>query len=453
MQGLATGAVGSSLMGSMMGAAGGELKSALGKKLIGQGIDIGGSGAKNLSGLSSAAKSGWTNGGNTPTTAWSKFMTDFKPIEDPTSGASASGQSFKGLFGLNTPQTPTLQMPSMNFSQGPIDFSQGLEGYTGFGYAPATGQLGGDTEDIQKRGSLMDAFREADFAKESILGAAGERAAQRGRDYLGQMGTQPGSEALQSLGEEFHGLAEQMKYSGPKRTIGHERRKGLLGKLGFKDKDAPIMSRRGELNPALRERGTGEGHYAIQSAYGGDRDRLSPSSKAAQELWSMGAPLIQGGIDVDRTMEMRKAERATRDFGDDFEPLRGLAGEELGELTAEDMPSEWRRDLNQGQSSMYLPGSEESPYEGLAGTLEGMIGDRDRTRMSPLEHEWYDTLPQEEQWGDPRKSRLEHLMKTYGGMQMGGAVSNPIPYNLGGSVYQQPMQYQLGGLLKYRSPM
>ena len=37
--------------------------------------------------------------------------------------------------------------------------------------------------------------------------------------------------------------------------------------------------------------------------------------------------------------------------------------------------------------------------------------------------------------------------------QMGGAVSNPIPYNLGGSVYQQPMQYQLGGLLKYRSPM
>jgi len=39
------------------------------------------------------------------------------------------------------------------------------------------------------------------------------------------------------------------------------------------------------------------------------------------------------------------------------------------------------------------------------------------------------------------------------GYQMGGAVSNPIPYNLGGSVYQQPMQYQLGGLLKYRSPM
>ena len=37
------------------------------------------------------------------------------------------------------------------------------------------------------------------------------------------------------------------------------------------------------------------------------------------------------------------------------------------------------------------------------------------------------------------------------GMQQGGSIS---PYNLGGSVTQQPMAYQLGGLLKYkRSPM
>ena len=44
------------------------------------------------------------------------------------------------------------------------------------------------------------------------------------------------------------------------------------------------------------------------------------------------------------------------------------------------------------------------------------------------------------------------------GMQMGGmmpgGVSNALPYNIGGSVQQQPMAYQLGGLLKYkRSPM
>ena len=40
-----------------------------------------------------------------------------------------------------------------------------------------------------------------------------------------------------------------------------------------------------------------------------------------------------------------------------------------------------------------------------------------------------------------------------GGMMPGG-VSNALPYNIGGSVQQQPMAYQLGGLLKYkRSPM
>ena len=42
------------------------------------------------------------------------------------------------------------------------------------------------------------------------------------------------------------------------------------------------------------------------------------------------------------------------------------------------------------------------------------------------------------------------------GFQMGGmpGVSSPLPYNMGGSVAQQPMQYQVGGLLKYkRNPM
>jgi len=53
------------------------------------------------------------------------------------------------------------------------------------------------------------------------------------------------------------------------------------------------------------------------------------------------------------------------------------------------------------------------------------------------------------------------------GMQMGGmmpgGVSNALPYNMGGpvmkynmggSIGQQPLSYQLGGLLKYkRNPM
>lgn len=48
-----------------------------------------------------------------------------------------------------------------------------------------------------------------------------------------------------------------------------------------------------------------------------------------------------------------------------------------------------------------------------------------------------------------RSEMMSSLGMQMGGMMPGG-VSNPLPYNLGGSVAQQPMAYQLGGLLKYR---
>mgnify|MGYP003151733827 CR=1 FL=1 len=150
-----------------------------------------------------------------------------------------------------------------------------------------------------------------------------------------------------------------------------------------------------------------------------------------------------------------------------LEPLRGLAGEDIGTHSGGPLalPKELRSSIPAGsyqgdvleripeQDMQKFLGGLGGGQENILSALEAKVGDRDTTEMSSLERDWYDTLPQEKQWGDPRRDRLEHLMKTYGGMQMGGAVSNPIPYNLGGSVYQQPMQYQLGGLLKYRSPM
>ena len=57
---------------------------------------------------------------------------------------------------------------------------------------------------------------------------------------------------------------------------------------------------------------------------------------------------------------------------------------------------------------------------------------------------------------EKRSSIYDTMGPEYSGVwpeskQMGGSIS---PYNLGGSVTQQPMAYQLGGLLKYkRSPM
>ena len=264
------------------------------------------------------------------------------------------------------------------------------------------------------------------------------------------------------------------------------------------------------------------------------------------------------------------------------EPASGYLGHdslprELWE-NVKDTPDQWPIEKIPEQDMQKFLGGLGGGQENILSALEAKVGDRDRTRMSPLEHEWYDTLSQKKQWGDPRKERLKEIMGRYGagdmsdwrkqmgmqeggelqrkslygsgvdfdqsamtfddgfyntrnvlsipagqvgegsglryyggegrsdrrgssrdkaamdarhqmafapqdsipfdmieqylepeeerpkrrglrellGLQMGGmagAVSNPIPYNLGGSVYQQPMQYQLGGLLKYRSPM
>ena len=54
----------------------------------------------------------------------------------------------------------------------------------------------------------------------------------------------------------------------------------------------------------------------------------------------------------------------------------------------------------------------------------------------------------------PEKKGLMKMLGFQMGGMMPGGVSNALPYNIGGSVQQQPMAYQLGGLLKYRrSPM
>jgi hypothetical protein len=104
-------------------------------------------------------------------------------------------------------------------------------------------------------------------------------------------------------------------------------------------------------------------------------------------------------------------------------------------------------------------GREETYQKSLADMDRGIIGSiRDLFGQAKSSYEGMNEP-------SSREDILSNLMSRYSresidkkrdamaGLQMGGAVSNPIPYNLGGSVYQQPMQYQLGGLLKYRSPM
>ena len=500
MQGLAAGSVASSLAGSLAGAAGGELKSALGKKLIGQGIDIGGSGAKHLSGLSSAAKEMHTA---------APGMIESMPL---TNYGQPESQAYGNLFGLGN--------QNMNL---PDFLNRGIESWKPQGY-----QIGGDAFRLNMRGetpaqsgSLMDAFREADLNREDIAKKYRPRAQQR-RAFEEEM-------VNKALGE--------------------------LGGFGHAE-DARRM----------------ENVYQ-QSLGDMDRGNIKSMQDMMGDLkWSKA-----GEIGEDKR---RIATRGAR--GEEpLEPLRGLAGEDIGTHSGGPLalPKELRSSIPAGsyqgdileripeQDMQKFLGGLGGGQEDILSALEAEVGDRDTTEMSSLERDWYDTLPQEEQWGDPRRARLEHLMKTYGGMQeggelqrkslygsgadfdqsamtfddgfyntrnvlsipagqvgegsglryyggegrsdrrgssrdkaamdarqqmafapqdsipfdmieqylepeeerpkrrglrellglqmggMAGAVSNPIPYNFGGSVYQQPMQYQLGGLLKYRSPM
>ena len=119
----------------------------------------------------------------------------------------------------------------------------------------------------------------------------------------------------------------------------------------------------------------------------------------------------------------RQQDPSNTPFGQQLEPMMNpFTGEPLGELSAEDVPFGSINDIRKGQSN--------NPYE------EAMS-------MFP------------EQYQDEPKSNFLQKLKERFGMQMGGmpGVSNPLPYNMGGTVQQQPMAYQLGGLLKYnRSP-
>ena len=522
MQGLAMGAVGSSLMGSMMGAAGGELKSALGKKLIGQGIDIGGGGAKNLSGLSSDAKEMRTA---------APGMIESMPF---TNYGQPESQAYGNLFGLTQ---RSIDLPNWM-----------VEGQTG-GEASRLGAYQNMFFDSPIKSGLQESLR---FKPEDWMGK---------EDVGGVQDNRPGSlmRAFKDADLNREDIAKKYKpRAQQRRAFEEEMRSKALGELGGF--------------------GHAEDARRMENVYQqslGDMDR--GNIKSIQDMmgdlkWSKA-----GEIGEDKR---RIATRGARGEGP-LELLRGLAGEDIGTHSGGPLalPKELRSSIPAGsyqgdilekipeQDMQKFLGGLGGGQENILSALEAKVGDRDRTRMSPLEHEWYDTLPQEEQWGDPRKSRLEHLMKTYGGMQeggelqrkslygsgvdfdqsamtfddglynmrnvlsipaeqvgegsglryyggegrssrmgisrskarmdarqkmafapqdsipfdmieqylepeeerpkrrglrellgfqmggMAGAVSNPIPYNLGGSVYQQPMQYQLGGLLKYRSPM
>jgi len=93
-----------------------------------------------------------------------------------------------------------------------------------------------------------------------------------------------------------------------------------------------------------------------------------------------------------------------------------------------------------------------SPYQKLMSDEQNMMVNQ----INDLRNKNYFTKKREKDFISQYDSKWQEPLDI--GMQMGGmmpgGVSNALPYNIGGSVQQQPMAYQLGGLLKYRrSPM
>lgn len=138
-------------------------------------------------------------------------------------------------------------------------------------------------------------------------------------------------------------------------------------------------------------------------------------------------------------------------YGESMEPMMNpFTKEPLGELKATELPQGLQKLIPEGtyKGDEWLSSI---PEEGMQQYLNGM--DESALSMFP---EAYQDKPESKSW-------IQRLLGRQMGGMMPGGVSNALPYqeggsispyNLGGSVTQQPMAYQLGGLLKYkRSPM
>ena len=147
---------------------------------------------------------------------------------------------------------------------------------------------------------------------------------------------------------------------------------------------------------------------------------------------------IRGAKDTSSAMQnylegqkfFRQQDPANIPYGEPMEPMMNpFTGEPLGDYDSLTSSPRVRGKLSLMEAGLGYKGSDEERMDESVTFPEGLYQDE----SEPESRSWIQRL----------------LGRQMGGMMPGG-VSNPLPYNLGGSVAQQPMAYQLGGLLKYR---
>ena len=499
MQGQLAGSVASTLLGKYGKKAVGDLKSGFGK-LVGEhtGINIGAPSALG-GGLTEDAKSFYESMGPSGAT---DILSKSVGQEQAQSGILAK------LFGLGQGSQPSLPGGegyggfSGAVGSGDLDFASPLVSDAAYtpspitygGYGPPEAQQGGYLPQYQIGGALkrsfgfdleggssetsrlnplMQAFQAADLDRGNIMGQAAGRH-QSGLKELSEIGRMKALEsARKRVGENIQSAQEDLlgEVGGVKDTSS-AMQNYLEGQKFFRQQDpanTPYGQSLGELdwNPteSLSRKFTGE-----------------PLDDSEPSYWEGKLGLMESGLGYRGSDEERMDESVTFPEGlyqDESEPeskswMQRLLGRQMGGM----MPGGVSNPLPYN-----LGGVAENKRSRLSSLL-GMLSGAGRRQKAYEEMVPQDMIPMDESEKDMatremmklidlsesentrgfmrglspeeahrsdilRQSIFGHIPETQlgQGYQEGGYMPR---YNLGGSVTQQPMAYQLGGLLKYR---
>jgi hypothetical protein len=388
MRGQALGAGAAQIVSGLAGAAGKELGSGFGKAF---GQSTGAEHAAGLGGgLTEDAKSFYESMG--PSGATDILS---KSVGQEQAQSGALGQ----LFGLGQDYQPR-SIP-------------GMEGYGGFSGAVNTG--------LDFASPLVS---DALYTPPPITyGGYGPPEAQQG-GYLPQY--QIGGALKRSFGFDLEGGSPETSRLNP-----------LMQAFQAADLDrGNIMGQAaGRHQSGLKELSEIGRMKALESA----RKRVGENIQSAQEdlLGEVG-----GVKDTSSAMQnylegqkfFRQQDPANTPYGQslgelDWNPTESLSRKFTGEPLDDSEPSYWEGKLGLMESGLGYRGSDEERMDESVTFPEGLYQD--------------ESEPESKSW-------MQRLLGRQMGGMMPGGISNPLPYNLGGSVAQQPMAYQLGGLLKYR---
>ena len=166
------------------------------------------------------------------------------------------------------------------------------------------------------------------------------------------------------------------------------------------------------------------------------------SKEAIKNIPNLNPRLGEGYLDKFQTV----IPAAPKNEQEELEPMMNpFTGKPLGDYDDSNLKEE-NQIIDQ-----YL--NQDSSYENILDLLSEKRGGAqmfyDNLRRNPESTAFGNEL----YTADRRKDIQKMLGMQMGGMMPGG-VSNALPYNMGGAVNEQPLSYQLGGLLKYkRNPM